>query len=82
MARPQIDCPKTQPRQLVRRLVTGRQKDHGNIRSCADLLHQGKAVAVREHHIQNRQIRLFRLGGGKTLFPIGGGHKARKALVR
>ena len=35
---------KAQPRQLVRRLITGRQKNHGNIRPGPELLHQGKAV--------------------------------------
>ena len=41
-----VVCSKAKSCQLVRRLVTGRQKNHGNIRPCAYLLHPNDRLKI------------------------------------
>ena len=56
-----------EPHDLVHILHPRRQHDNGKQVILPDALAEGKAIHIRQHHVQNRQIQAFPLYTGQCV---------------
>ena len=73
--------PEPQAQQAVVVLIPGGEKEDGDVRLGPELLEEGKAVSVRQHDVQDDEIRDLRPEGLPGLLAAGGGPQELPALL-
>ena len=76
-----IVCAQSESEKAVIILVPRRQEQDGNVCMRAELLKQGEAVSIREHYVQNDQVRHFSLKGFSGLRAASGRTEALVAFL-